>query len=153
MKKLVVFDSQYGNTKIIAEKIAAGAEAEIIHIKDANDVIWADLDLLIIGAPTQGGRPTQRIYELLNNMHEDDLKNTKVAAFDTRFDVTDQGFFLKKLMGIIKYAAEKIDKLLTNKGGRPIIKPEGFFVTGKEGPLRKGEEDRAMAWGQKIISL
>jgi hypothetical protein len=36
------------------------------------------------------------------------------------------------------------------KGGRPVIPPEGFFVTGEQGPLKDGELARAVTWNKNI---
>jgi hypothetical protein len=49
------------------------------------------------------------------------------------------------------YAAEKIGKQLVNKGGSQIVKPEGFFVDGSEGPITAGELERAIAWAGKLL--
>jgi len=67
-----------------------------------------------------------------------------VAAFDTRMTV--------KLMLMFGTAAPKIVKSLKEKGGSQIGKPEGFFVTGGEGPFQEGEIERASAWAADIAN-
>jgi hypothetical protein len=104
------------------------------------------VDLLIIGSPTQGGRPKKETEEFLKNIPHNKLVKVKVAAFDTRMDPADQGVGLKLLMKVIDFAAPKIVNTLKAKGGEIVGRPEGFIVEGKEGPLRQGELERAAKW-------
>ena len=62
MKTLVVYDSVYGNTEEIAKAIgdAISGEIKMVHISAENLKELAGIDLLIIGSPTHGGRPTRR---------------------------------------------------------------------------------------------
>ncbi len=75
----------------------------------------------------------------------------KVAAFDTRIAMTDKlpGFvrFMMKLFG---YADKPILDGLKKKGGQETIPSEGFFVLDSEGPLEKGELERAVVWVKQI---
>jgi hypothetical protein len=68
-----------------------------------------------------------------------------VAAFDTRLT-----WWWLRLFG---FAAPKIAMTLKKKGGTLIGTPEGFFVTGGEGPLQDGEVERAAAWAREIAAL
>jgi len=77
------------------------------------------LELLIVGAPTQGGRPTQAIQDFLEKVPESAVKGTNAAAFDTRLST--------KWVGIFGYAAGKIAESLKRNGGMLIALPEGFF--------------------------
>lgn len=151
MRKLVIYDSQFGNTKTIAEKIAEAAGAEAILVTETRDTDWNDVSLLVVGSPTQAGRPTMPVFNLISKLPENSLQNTKVASFDTRFDEKNSNLFLKLVMKTIKYAAEKIDRILISKGGQQVVKPAGFIVTGKEGPLKDGEEGRAFQWGENLV--
>jgi hypothetical protein len=40
---------------------------------------------------------------------------------------------------------------LKRKGGKLVLPPEGFLVTGEKGPLAHGEEERAAEWAKSII--
>jgi flavodoxin len=95
-------------------------------------------DLLIVGSPTQGGRPTRAIQDFLSKIPANALKNVGVTSFDTRFSA--------KLAGIFGYAAGRIAGSLKRSGGTLIVSPEGFFVKGTEGPLAEGELERAASW-------
>jgi flavodoxin I len=108
-----------------------------------NSSEFKTVDLLIVGSPTHGGKPTRAIQDLLNKVHVSDFKGANMAAFDTRFSM--------KLVGIFGYAAEKIAGSLKRNGWTIVVSPEGFFVKGKKGPLEKGELERAAAWAKKIV--
>ncbi len=63
MKALVVYDSVHGNTREIAESIAQGlsTSAKTLHASEVNPQELKGLDLLVIGSPTQGRRPTETV--------------------------------------------------------------------------------------------
>lgn len=106
------------------------------------------LDLLIVGSPTQGGRPTISLQEFIKKIPESALKGVKVATFDTRIEAKGAGLrFLTKVLG---YAAPRIADSLKSKGGNLVVPPEGFIVEQKEGPLKKGELERATQWSDGI---
>jgi hypothetical protein len=50
------------------------------------------------------------------------------------------------------YAASTIAKALKKKGANLIAAPEGFLVTGEQGPLKDGELDRAAEWAKQIVA-
>jgi hypothetical protein len=64
------------------------------------------------------------------------------AAFDTRVAM--------KWVRLIGFASGRMDKFMKACGAVGIIQPEGFFVKGKDGPLKDGEIERAKDWGRKI---
>ncbi len=154
MKTIVIYDSLYGNTKAIAEEIgkALGPDAMVSNVKDTIPAMTRGAGLVIVGAPTHGGRPSQGMKAFLRNIPADSLKDVRVAAFDTHNSVDDQGGFVKWLVGFIGTAAKHILKELEKRGGIAIAAPEGFIVEGKEGPLREGELERAEAWATDIKS-
>jgi flavodoxin len=145
MKTLVVYDSRFGNTKIIAESIggAVNGSVQVIH---ADEVIASELDnfdLLIVGAPTHGGRPSEPAGNFLDRIPKGFLADVNVAAFDTRIP--------SNWVKIFGFAAPRIAKKLVKKGGRLVVEPEGFFVVDGEGPLADGEVERAAAWAREIV--
>jgi flavodoxin len=150
MKTLIVYDSQYGNTEQVARAIADALGGSAVRAGQANAAAVKEYELLIAGSPTQGGRPTPALKAFLQAIPAGGLKDVKVAAFDTR--VPSQGVFLKILLGVIGYAAGKIDAPLRAKGGTQAAAPEGFYVKGKEGPLQDGELERAAAWAKGLVA-
>ena len=154
MNILIIYDSLYGNTKTIAETLgknfSSPHKVRLLNATHAKTHDFKGAGLVIVGSPTHGGRAKPTLQEFLDHIPNETLKDIPVAVFDTRLDITKQPFLLRLLMNIIGYAAPKIGKILENKGGNLITPPEGFFVTGKKGPLPKEELDRAKAWGKTI---
>lgn len=144
MKTLVVYDSVYGNTEKIAKAIggAIAGETRVVRASEVSSAELKMIDLLIVGSPTNGGRPTPAIQDFLDNVSEPAIKGVNVAAFDTRYST--------RLVGIFGFAAEKIAGSLKTKGGNLILFPEGFFVKGKKGPVKEGELERAATWAKEI---
>lgn len=143
METLVIYDSAYGNTEKVAQSIgdAIQGEVKVLRPGGVNLSVWKTPDLLIIGSPTQGGRPTKAVQDLMAEIPESILKGIPVAAFDTRLT--------SKWVGIFGNAANRIAHSLVNHGGKLIMPPEGFFVKGKEGPLKEGELERAGKWAKE----
>ena len=161
MRKLVVYDSQFGNTEQVARAIAAALgcleEAGPLQVGAVKPEQLEGLDLLVVGSPTQRFNATPAITNLLKILPNNSLKGVQVAAFDTRFpqreiDKTPALAFFARLWGRSAYAAKHIAVSLRRKGGEPIVPPEGFYVGGMEGPLLEGELDRAAQWGTKILA-
>lgn len=144
MKALIIYDSTYGNTEKIARAIgeAIGGDARVVRARGANLSDKESWDLLVVGSPTLGGRASPDIQGFLDRLPDSVLKGMKVAAFDTRFST--------RWVGIFGYAAGKIASKLKEKGGNLVLPPEGFFVKGKEGPLKDGEMERAAGWAKGI---
>ena len=147
MKALIVYDSVYGNTEKIARAIAAAltpsGEVKVLRPGELNPSELQAVDLLIVGSPTQGGRPTKAIQDFLSKVSEPAVKGINVAAFDTRFST--------KLVGIFGYAAGKIADSLKKRGGTLILSPEPFFVKSRQGPLKEGELERAAGWAKRLL--
>jgi len=145
MKTLIVYDSVHGNTEKIARAIgdAIAGEVEVHHAGEVNISELDAFDLIIVGSPTHGGRPTPAVRDFLKKAPAPALKGTSVAAFDTRLPT--------KWVRIFGYAAGRIGDSLKRKGGNLAASPEPFFVEGTEGPLEEGEIDRATGWAKEII--
>jgi len=145
MKALIVYDSVYGNTekiaRAIAEAITPSNEVKVVQAGEANPSELASIDLLIVGSPTHGGRPTPAVQDLLNKVPK--LQGINVAAFDTRSQ--------SKLAKVFGNAAGRIARNLEKKGGNLIASPEGFFVTSSKGPLKEGELERAAGWAKGML--
>jgi flavodoxin len=144
MKTLVIYDSQYGNTEKIARAIGdAVPEARVLHVSEADPSKLENVELLIVGSPTHGGRPMGAVQTFLKNAPATAIAGINVVAFDTRFS---SGF--AKIFG---YAAGRIANPLKRKGGNLLVEPEGFIVEATKGPLREGELERAAGWAGMIL--
>jgi len=141
---LVVYDSQYGNTKEIAVAIGGAIPgARVLHASEADPSELETVGLLIVGSPTHGGRPMGAVQTFLKNAPATAIEDINVAAFDTRFA---SGF--AKIFG---YAAVRIVNTLKRKGGVLLVEPEGFIVEATKGPLEEGELERAAIWAGEVI--
>jgi flavodoxin len=142
MKALVIYDSNLGNTKLIAEAIASelGGDTRVISITDvtANDL--AGVELLVVGSPIIGWKPTVRMQHFLAGLLPGQLKGIKTTTFDTRVKLFIHGD-----------AANEMAKRLTELGAEIVTEPMPFYVKGKEGPLFEGEVEKAKAWATKLI--
>ena len=162
MKALVIYDSLYGNTEKIAHAIGDGLcgaiegsdGVQVVTVGDARPDHLTGLDLLLVGGPTHGSRPSPPLHDFLNRIPKAALAGVKVAAFDTRTDMATVGShrLIGKILDHFGYAAPKISSNLEKKGGQVIKPPEGFFVKGTEGPLEDGELERATDWARQIVA-
>lgn len=156
MKALVVYDSVFGNTEQIAQAIGNTLDSQedvsILRVNDVKLEQLTGLKLLIVGSPTRAFKPTKAITNFLKRIPKNGLNGINVAAFDTRIALSDiDSHILPVFVKIFGYAAGRIAKRLKRKGGILIASPEGFFVKGKEGPLKDGELERAASWMKLII--
>jgi len=158
MKSLIVYDSLYGNTEVIAQVVKHTLEqAGEVIIGRAGSVSLdqlAGIQLLVVGSPTQQFRPTVGMRAFLKNIPKDSLNGVKVAAFDTRLtqaeiDKTPPLPFFVRIYG---YAAGRIARQLKKKGGELVAPVEGFLVEGMKGPLVQGEVERAEAWARQLFA-
>jgi hypothetical protein len=165
MRALVVYESLYGNTAVIAAEIAAGlgdagATATARNVDDVTPEAVSRWDLLIVGGPTHAHgmtRATTRSTAIKDdkNAYDDptigeglrgwlvDLMpadGRAAAAFDTRIDIP----------AFLSGAASKgIAAGLSQRGFRLAVPRESFLVT-KTNELVDGELMRARAWGRSI---
>lgn len=152
MKTLIVYDSKFSHTEKIAHAISAGATGRVTvqHVSSADITGLGAGDLLVVGSPTQGGRPTPAIATFLKQIPDEALRHVRVAAFDTRFAGQDHNFGVRILMSVIGFAALRIVAALEHKGGALVAPGEGFIVEDTEGPLAPGELERATAWSRDM---
>ncbi len=154
MKALVVYDSMYGNTEKIARAIAdaIGSDARVRRAGETRSFDLEQVDVLVVGSPTQGFMATKSVQAFIDNLTAGMLRNKKVAAFDTRMATADVGAGLKLIMKVGGYAARRMAASLKKKGGDLAMPAAGFFVNTREGPLKEGELERAAGWAREIIS-
>ncbi|MGD8491617.1 MAG: flavodoxin family protein [Anaerolineae bacterium] len=147
MKTLIVFDSIYGNTEIVARAIgeAIGDEVKVLRVVQVAEVDLESVDLLVIGSPTHGALPTEAVQGLLDKIGAPIRDGARAATFDTRLTWG----FLERWGG---FAAPKMAETLQDKGWTLAGEPGGFFVKGlKKGPLKRGEAERAAAWAKGLV--
>ncbi|NEE03596.1 flavodoxin family protein [Phytoactinopolyspora halotolerans] len=163
MDAWVVYESMFGNTKALAEAIAAGLaarEVRVLEVGEAPLVIPATVGLLIVGCPTHAfgmSRASTReeaakeaphgvlsarigVREWFDALERDASGTTAAVTFDTRVN-------RPRLPGSAAAAAEKRLKRL---GFATVARPMSFYVHGKEGPLVEGEIERATEWAAQL---
>lgn len=152
MNVLVIYDSVFGNTEKIAQAIAAALGTQAMLVSQAEGGQLRGRDLLVVGSPTRGFRPTEGIAKLLDGLPKNHLAGVRVAAFDTRIALeTIDSKALRFIVDKGGYAARTIARALEKKGGALAVQGEGFFVTGEQGPLKEGELERAADWAGRLI--
>jgi|WetSurMetagenome_2_1015567.scaffolds.fasta_scaffold934582_1 flavodoxin I len=147
MKALIVYDSKWGNTEKVALAIAKGMgkNGQTIHVSKVAEAAIHDFDLLVIGSPVIGGKPSKVIQEFLNQLSVMGGRKRRFAVFDTRMATK----FAKRF----GYAAVKMYDQLSQQGETVVSEPMGFVVKGQKGPLEEGELDRSEQWGSLVSKL
>ncbi|WP_195909224.1 flavodoxin/nitric oxide synthase [Microlunatus sp. Gsoil 973] len=157
---LVVVESAFGNTRRIADAIAAGigTRTAVIDIDEAPSTVPAGIDLLVIGGPThalgmsrpqsrqdaqgQGGAASSRgIREWIAELTPQ--PGCRVVTFDTKSGS------LRRLAGS---AANRAARKLRGNGFALAARPMSFYVADLKGPLLDGEIERATAWGRDLAA-
>lgn len=165
MRALVMWESTFGNTRKIADSIVEGlaptVEASAVEADRFEPWMLGGVGLVVVGAPThmfrlpdarsrqtavrrapgRASHATSGIREWLDDPAQNG-KGTVAATFDTRF---------ARPHWLTGSAARGAAKRLTALGYH-VIATESFFVTGSEGPLRKGETERARAWAEQLAA-
>jgi hypothetical protein len=165
VRALVVFESMFGNTEVIARAIAeglaaaaagagglaadaadaAGATVEVVEVGAAPAAIPAGVDLLVVGGPTHA-----------HGMSKPESRADSARRAGDRLVSRGIGIreWLKTLRGgsatvaaaafdtrikgpgiVWGSAAKGADKQLRSLGLRPVAGPESFLVDGPTGPL------------------
>ena len=85
----IVYDTKYGNTKLVAEKVAEGIrevkgiETEVTDVKEVDFKKIAGSDAILIGAPNHMSNPSRTIMKFIDELKKLELKAKQAAVFDT----------------------------------------------------------------------
>jgi hypothetical protein len=167
MKALVVYESMYGNTAVIAEAVARSLRTHDLDVTAGPVTRIAPVDvvgtgLLVLGGPTHAhgmSRPSTRQAAVNDekNMYADPTVSPGLrdwmaqlpsgterlaAAFDTRID---------KPAVLTGSAAKGIAKRLERLGYQLVAPPMSFFVS-TENHLIDGEIDNAVHWADELAT-
>jgi hypothetical protein len=164
MKTLIVYESGFGNTAAVADRIAeglgdvAGTDVAVVPVAEAPTSIDPDLTLVVVGGPThafsmsrestrrdgvkQGGHdPGTGIREWLGELSVP--YGQRFACFDTR---------VGKVRHLPGSAARSAARLVRHRKLGRLVDVRSFFVGDVAGPLLDGELDRARAWGSELAA-
>jgi hypothetical protein len=170
MKVVVIYESMYGNTHLIADAIGGGfgdgADVVVVPVERAESELLASADLVVVGGPThvhgmsrvssreaaiEAAKKPDSDLTMDPDAHGPGLRDwfenldtihTAAAAFDTRLDAP---------AAFTGRASKGIARELRRHGFEMISDPESFLVT-KETHLEADEEERARAWGAQIAA-
>ena len=144
----MVYDTKYGNTKLVAEKIVnglreiKGIDVAICDVeKDDIDSV-ADFDAILIGAPNHLGRPARKITKFIDKLGKLNLGGKKAAVFDT---------YLGK---DFEKAVKKMEERINDKTSlRIITQGLSIKVEGMKGPVTEGELQKSKEFGKRIGTI
>jgi len=167
MRALVVYESSFGNTGMVAEAVWRGLadhveDAALRRVDVAPTTLPRTVELLVVGGPTQAfgmSRPSTRadaqakaglpatsqstgVREWLHQL-EPPGRPVYSATFDTRIHSPH----------VPGSAAAGAWRLLSRNGFELTAEAESFWVEGLKGPLREGELERAYEWGVSLSGL
>jgi flavodoxin len=148
MNILIVYSSRFGNTERLARAIGAALEPDhavrIVSAGDADEVRGDDVDLLIVGAPTQVRGLLLGVRGFLRTLRNRGFSGRRAAAFDTRMagERSQTGS-----------ASDVIAKGLRSAGCQLVVEPESFLVADFTGPLADLEEQRAATWARRLAAF
>jgi len=148
VRVIVVYDTKYGNTKRVAEKIlegigeVEGIETAISDVEKTDPKQAADYDAILIGSPTHFGGPVRGINKFIDKLGKLDLKAKWVAVFDTYLKED----FEKAVKKMEKRISEKVPRLKLITSGLSIR------VDDMKGPVTDGELPKCKDFGKKIAT-
>lgn len=161
MTTLVVHESMFGNTRAVAQAIAAALPGPVVttDVVDAPNPLPAHIDLLIVGGPTHAfsmSRSSTRHDAVAQGAApEDESRGIRdwlgalppspqmaVATFDTR---------VAKVRRLPGSAARSASRVVEKRRLGHVIAMESFYVDGVDGPLLAGEVERAGHWARTLV--
>lgn len=170
MRAVVIYESMYGNTHLVADAIGAGLgtlfDVRVVPVSQASPAALADADLVVVGGPTHAhgmsraatrkaaveaaGKPVSPL-KLEPDAQGPGLREwfsslgrypVKAAAFDTRIHAP---------AALTGRASKGVARLLRAHGFELVAEPESFLVT-KQDRLEPHETTRAREWGVKLAA-
>ena len=148
MNTLVVYFSKFGNThkiaQVISEVFNGVGPVNIIEMNQLSSAGLQRADLVVMGSPTHKMNLPEGVGPALKSLPRRILPKMPFAAFDTSYKMSN---WLAHFT-----AVRKLDRLLRRLGGKRHLPPETFHVMERDGPLYKGEIERAGQWKYSILS-
>ena len=81
MRTVVLFFSRTGNTKFMAESIANAIKVPVFDINSSDPAVVEDYDIIILGTPVEGFRPSKESLAFVERLPTTD--NKKAILFCT----------------------------------------------------------------------
>lgn len=147
-KVIVVYESVFGNTKMVAESIiegmrqVSGIEATMSKPKEVDLNQLVGYDAILVGSPNHMGGATRGIRKFIDKLGKINLEGKLAAVFDTYAG----GEFEKAVKKMEKQIGEKAPALKLAAPGLSIK------VEGVRGPIAEGELPKCKEFGLKIAN-
>ena len=145
-KVVVVYESKYGNTKLVAETIiegmkeVSGIEIVLSELKEVDLNQVREFDAILVGSPNHIGGATRSIKKFIDKLGNLNLEGKLAAVFDTYIGKD----FEKAVKKMEKQISEKVPGLKLAAPGLSIR------VKGMKGPIAEGELPKCKEFGTKI---
>jgi len=147
-KVLVAYESKYGNTKLVAEKIiegmkeVEGTETALRELKEVDLNAIVNYDAILIGSPNHFGGPTRGVTKFIDKLGKLPLKEKMFAVFDTY------------LAGDFEKAVKKMETRMNEKvpGLKRMAPRLSIKVQGMKGPVPGEELPKCKDFGKKIAN-
>lgn len=154
MRTVIVYFSQFGNTKRVAEAMAKvllqAGDTRVIDIDQFAASDLSGVDLVVMGSPTYYQNLPKAFRPIFEMLPKRALQGKSVAAFDTSL----------KMWGPITLmtAAHRLLPKLRKLGGKKAVPPKTFLVRSSDVELEgeidllyDGELGRAREWAGVIL--
>jgi hypothetical protein len=174
MRAVIVYESMFGCTRLVAEAVAEGlgriADVELVRVVGADPDVLDGADLVVVGGPTQAwsmSRPSTRRGAPL---HASDPKRNLVlepgadsgpgvrewlaSLASTHRVHADAAAFDTRIASpalLTGRASKGISRELKRHGLAVVAPPESFLVDKKD-HLLPGEVERARIWGASLTA-
>jgi len=147
-KAIVVYESKYGNTKLVAETIVegmravSGIETVLNELKEVDSDQLIEFDAVLVGSPNHMRGATRSIRKFIDKLGKLHLEGKLTAVFDTYIGKD----FEKAVKKMEKQIREKVPGLKIAVPGLSIR------VEGMKGPITEGELPKCKEFGVKIAT-
>jgi len=147
-KVIIVYESKYGNTKLVAQTIAEGMrevkgiETVVSEVKEVDLAKVPDFDAVLAGSPNHMGGPTGGIKKFIDKLGKLPLEGKLFATFDT-YGGKD-----------FEKATKKLEKRISEKvpGSKLAAPGLSIRVEGMKGPISEGELPKCKEFGKKVAT-
>ena len=145
---IVVYESKYGNTKLVSETIiegirqVAGIETILSEISEVDINRLIEYDAILVGSPNHMGSATRSIRKFIDKLESLNLKGN-FAVFDT--------YMAKDFEKAAKKMENQITKRVPElKQMAPVL---SIKVAKMKGPIDAGELPKCKDFGVEIATL
>ena len=157
MKGLVLYDTYYGNTQMVAEAIAdqlrsEGHEAELRSVRERHSGPPQG-DVMFLGSPVRMGSVTGRVKRYVKELDEDTWKNKPIIVFTTTLalpeDPTDKQKESQDKWD--RTAGVKLGDAARSRGLNALEDHLWVEVRGMKGPLVETGIDKAKQFTHDVL--